>query len=166
MGIKSLRILLSLIFQSTGIPSDSSLVETACNLLFIMTLPQLANEAIFLWTHYWNRKRNYTTFSWPDHHNMSVFFLVFMCLPGVFFSFAHDRYWVFYPSGIQSPLSRAIVMMTPMVAMVIYNTPMIVKSLHSHFIPMADKFWISCDLYFSNRLHIIFTFFLSFLYII
>jgi len=139
LGIKSLRILISLIFQSTGIPSDSSLAETASNLLFIMTLPQLTNEAIYIWIHYWNRKRNYSTFSWPDHHNMSVFFLVFMCLPGVFFSFAHDKYWVFYPAGIQTPALRAIVMMSPMVAMVIFNMPMIVKSLNSHFIPILDK---------------------------
>ena len=139
LGLKSLKVLISLICQSTGTPSDSSLAETACNLLLIMTLPQLVNEAIYLWIHYWNRKRNYSTFSWPDHHNMSVFFLLFMCLPGVFFSFAHDRYWVFYPTGIQTPFLRALVMVTPMAAMVLFNIPMIVKSLNSHFILITDK---------------------------
>lgn len=133
LGLKSLGLLLSLICRTTGTESDSSLVETSSDLLMIMTIPQLINEAIFIWIHYWNRKANYATFSWIDHHNMSVFFLIIMCLPGVFFSFAHDKYWVFYSGGIQTPFLRAVVMVSPMAAMVYYNLPMILKSVHSHF---------------------------------
>jgi len=133
LGLKSFWLLLSIIFHRTGNPTDNLFVETSVNLLFIMSLPQLLNELTYIWIHFWNRRQSYSNFNWTAHHNMSVFFLSFMSVPGVFFSFAHDKYWVFYPDGIRSAYLRAAVMMTPMLILLAINLPMVIRSANSHF---------------------------------
>jgi hypothetical protein len=119
LGIKSLFLLLWIIFNI----KNNRLIETSIELLFILTIPQLINESIYIYIHYNNYNTNYKKIIWRTYHNMSVIFLIYMSTPSILFSIAHDNYWIF--SKNIDIYSRLIIMLSPSLIFLFRNISLI-----------------------------------------
>ncbi len=106
MGFLSLKFLLKVILNTNNEFTKSNF-DTAIELSVMVTIPQIIFDFIFLLIHISQYERQYKNFSWRLHHKMSSIFLIYMAVPGVFYSFVHDSYWVF-TSHIESLAIRLI----------------------------------------------------------
>lgn len=117
MGFLSLKFLLKVIFQYLFHPSShggysKSNFDNAIELLVLVTIPQLIFDFIFLYIHFSQYEQRYTSFSWRLHHRMSSIFLIYMAVPGIFYSFMHDSYWVF-----SKPIDSLVIRLVPVTAL-------------------------------------------------
>ena len=107
MGLKALKYLLGAIFPNFfGIRAESKYFqEISTELLLLITIPELIIDTILIIKHH-NYFRNEGSSSgkglsqnngwlWQNHHSMCIIFMIYMAMPGIFYTFIHDKYWVF-----------------------------------------------------------------------
>ena len=97
MGFKSLAYLLGNIFPFYFglVAHDLHFQEISFELLFLLTIPQILCDSLYIYIHYLNYRTNYSNIVWKEHHSMSIVFLIYLTMVGILFSFIHDKYWIF-----------------------------------------------------------------------
>jgi hypothetical protein len=110
-GIKSFIFLLNIIVQS----NKKEQMDLALELLTVLTIPQIINEIFYIYIHYKYYITNYIYFIWKYHHKISIIFLIYMSLPSILFSIAHDDYWFYSNIYLTNVYKRITFMLVPLI---------------------------------------------------
>lgn len=84
-------------------------------MLSILTIPQIINTIyyIYLYCYKYFFCKNIRAFNINVHHKRSIIFLIYMSMPSILFSIAHDTYWFNIQQYLTNIYIRIIFMLAP-----------------------------------------------------
>ncbi|RYG62724.1 hypothetical protein EON64_17330, partial [archaeon] len=137
LGLRSLHFLVSTYMQQGGYQTTEVNREVCFELLWSLTLPQLAIDSFYLALHFLQTTQPSQFVSkevdWRAFHELGVSFLVYITSIGVFFNIAHDAYYIFPTPGITDLWKRMVIILCPTIYLAYKRVPMAMAFLATQY---------------------------------